>query len=248
MKIKTKGLVIREQAVGESDRLLTILTADEGVVRAFAHRAKNMKDSKHSATGLLCYSGLTLYHGRSDAYTVGEAAPIEVFFGLREDLLRLSLAQYFCSLVYEIVPEAVDGADYLRLMLNALHFLARGTRPPQLLKPIVELRMLSIAGYMPNLICCAECGAYEADQMYFKVNRGELYCADCYRNNGDPTVVLSRGAMHAMRHIVYSDFSRVFSFDLKEPALQELSRAAESYTVHHLQKRPLTLDFYNSML
>ena len=56
MKVTTQGLIIREQVVGESDRLVTVLTRDEGVVRAFARRAKNLKDSKNAATGLLCYS------------------------------------------------------------------------------------------------------------------------------------------------------------------------------------------------
>lgn len=46
MQVKTQGLIIREQTVGESDRLVTVLTRDAGVVRAFARRAKNLKDSK----------------------------------------------------------------------------------------------------------------------------------------------------------------------------------------------------------
>ena len=53
-KTQTQGLIIREQAIGESDRLVTVLTRDQGVVRAFARRAKNYKDSKNSGTGLLC--------------------------------------------------------------------------------------------------------------------------------------------------------------------------------------------------
>ena len=56
MQVKTQGLIIREQTVGESDRLVTVLTRDAGVVRAFARRAKNLKDSKSAATQLLCYS------------------------------------------------------------------------------------------------------------------------------------------------------------------------------------------------
>ena len=49
MQVKTQGLIIREQTVGESDRLVTVLTRDAGVVRAFARRAKNLKDSKSAA-------------------------------------------------------------------------------------------------------------------------------------------------------------------------------------------------------
>ncbi len=246
VQLKTQGLIIREQTVGESDRLVTVLTKDEGVIRAFARRAKNLKDAKNSATGLLCYSRLNIYKGR-DKYIINDAFPIEVFFGLREDILRLALAQYFCGLCSELIPDGVESGDYLRLVLNALHFLSNGTRSPELLKPIVELRMLSLAGYMPDLICCAECGAYEADRMYFKINRGTIYCQDCFKNNGDPCVSLSRAAMTAMRHIIYSDFEKIFSFSVSAGAERELSTAVEEYTVHILQKRLKTLDFYQSL-
>ena len=201
MQIKTQGIIIREQVIGESDRLITALTQDEGVVRAFARRAKNLKDSKNSATGLLCYSRLNLYKGR-EKYIVNDAFPIEVFFGLRQDIVRLALAQYFCSLAAELVPEGVEAGEYLRLVLNALHFLSEGTRSPELLKPIVELRMLSLAGYMPDLVCCAQCGAYEAERMYFKINRGTIYCQSCYLNNADPCAPLSKAALTAMRQII----------------------------------------------
>ena len=247
VQVKTQGLIIREQTIGESDRLVTILTRDEGVLRAFARRAKNLKDSKNSATQLLCYSRLNLYKGR-EKYIINDAFPIEVFFGLRKDISRLALAQYFCELSSELVPEETDSSEYLRLVLNALHFLCEGTREPELLKPIVELRMLSFSGYLPDLVCCSECGAYEADWMYFKIGRGTIYCQNCYLDMGDPCVRLSRGALTAMRHIVYSDFQKIFSFSVSPAALRELRAASEAYTLSTLQRKPKTLDFYNSLL
>ncbi len=247
VRLKTQGIIIREQTVGESDRLVTVLTRDEGVVRAFARRAKNYKDSKNSATGLLCYSRLDLHKGR-DKYIIDAARPIEVFFGLRGDLLNLSAGQYFCELAAELVPEGVESAQYLRLVLNALHFLCTGARTAQLLKPVVELRMLSMAGYMPNLVACEACGAYGAPRMFFRVNRGEIYCQNCYINKGTPVVALSPGALTAMRYIIYSEFEKIFSFHLAGHALTELTDAAEAYTLHVLQKRPKTLEFYHSLL
>lgn len=243
MQVKTQGLIIREQTVGESDRLVTVLTKEEGVVRAFARRAKNLKDSKNSATSLLCYSRLNLYKGR-ERYIINDAFPIEVFFGLRRDIVALALGQYFCSLAAELVPEGVESSEYLRLVLNALHFLCEGTKPPALLKPIVELRMLSIAGFMPDLVACAHCGAYEAEPMAFQAREGNIRCKAC----GGQGYMLSPAALTAMRHIVYSDFQKVFSFTLSEGAGKELSAASEGYTVQVLQKRPQTLDFYNSLV
>ena len=247
MQRKTQGLVIKEQAVGESDRLVTVLTKDEGVVRAFARRAKQLKHSTNAATWLLCYSRFTLSKGKN-AYNISEAFPIEVFFDLRKDITRLALAQYFCQLAVEVVPEGVEAGEYLRLVLNALHFLCKGSRPQAVLKAIVELRMLSEAGYMPNVAYCAHCGAYESPRMYFKINRGELYCQECYIDNGDPCAPLSPAALTAMRHIVFADFEKIFSFTVSPGAQQELAAAAEAYTMQILQKRPKTLDFYYSLL
>ena len=107
--------------------------------------------------------------------------------------------------------------------------------------------MLSISGYMPDLVGCAGCGRYEAERMFFRINRGEIYCQDCYLNKGSPAVGLSPGALTGMRHIIYSDFEKVFSFRLTGAPLRELCEAAEAYAVSVLQKRLGTLDFYRSL-
>ena len=51
-----------------------------------------------------------------------------------------------------------------------------------------------------------------------------------------------------MRHIVFADFEKIFSFTVSPGAQQELAAAAEAYTMQILQKRPKTLDFYYSLL
>ena len=91
MNSTTKGLVIREQTTGENDRLVTLLTADHGLVRAFVRGGKQLKNRRAAATSLFCYGEFALYRGR-DAYTVDSAAPIEVFFGLRQPNILPSLA------------------------------------------------------------------------------------------------------------------------------------------------------------
>ena len=91
MNSTTKGLVIREQTTGENDRLVTLLTADHGLVRAFVRGGKQLKNRRAAATSLFCYGEFALYRGR-DAYTVDSAAPIEVFFGWQLPNILPSLA------------------------------------------------------------------------------------------------------------------------------------------------------------
>lgn len=246
MQLKTQGLIIKEQTIGESDRLVTVLTRDEGVIRAFARKAKNLKDSKNAATQLLCYSRLNIYKGR-EKYIINEAFPIEVFFDLRKNISSLALAQYFCELSSELAPEGVDSSEFLRIILNALHFLCSGKRPEPLLKAIVEMRMLTFSGYMPDLIGCSNCGRYEAEPMYFLINKGKIYCENCFVRTDQAYTRLGAGSLKAMRHIVFSDFAKLFSFSLADGAQRELAVACEAYMLSVLQHKLGTLDFYHSM-
>lgn len=247
MQVKTEGLIIKEQTVGESDRLVTVLTRDSGVLRAFARRAKSLKDSKSAATQLLCYSCLSVFKGR-EKYIIDDAEPIEVFFDLRRDIGALALAQYFCELSYLLVPEDTDSEEYLRLVLNSLHFLSKGTRPKRMLQAVTELRMLAIAGYMPDLVACADCAAYESDPMYFMPDSGIIRCKDCFQGTNEPYIALPPGVLMAMRHIVFSDFKKLYAFSLPEGALKVLTAATESYMVRTLHNVPRTLDFYKTFL
>ncbi|TQI68754.1 DNA repair protein RecO [Clostridium sp. KNHs216] len=246
MQIETKGLIIRENSVGESDRLVTVLTSGEGVVRAFAQQAKKLKNSKLSATQLFSYSRLTIFKGR-DKYIIDDAQPIEVFFDLRRDIERLSLAQYFCELAGALAPQEAEAGDFLRLMLNSFHFLCRGLRPNAQIKAIVEMKMLSLAGYMPNLICCSGCSCYEAEEMFFLPRKGLIYCGDCFVDSAEPAVRLSRGALTGLRHIIYADFEKLFSFSLSQQGLKELSAASEQYVLSTLERSFNTLEFYRQM-
>ena len=46
MHIETDGLVIGERSIGESDRLVTVLTREEGLLRAFARQANRFRSQK----------------------------------------------------------------------------------------------------------------------------------------------------------------------------------------------------------
>lgn len=249
MQIQTVGIVIQVAAVGESDRLVTVLTQDRGVVRAFARNSRAAKSRLVSATQLFCYSRILLFCGK-DKYMIDEAQPLEVFFELRQDISRLALAQYFCELAGALAPKEDNdrAAEFLRLLLGAFRRLCRGGRPLPLVKAAVEMRILSLAGYMPDLIGCAKCRKYEDETMRFFPVEGELLCPDCCEKAGrHGWIGLHRGALTALRHTIYAEMPKLFSFTLGTDGLQELSQTAERYLLAQLDRGFKTLDFYYSI-
>lgn len=243
MKLTTDALIIRENnTVGESDRFVTALTRDHGVIRASVRRARQLNNRNSSATQLLCYSRLSLYKGR-EKYIVDDAEPLQVFFEVRDQLDKLALAQYFCELAGVLAPAEEEAEEELRLLLNALHYLSVGTRSLPLIKAVTELRLLCRAGYMPAVTQCAECGT--GDCTRFSPLRGVLYCE---QHGGTDTLKLSAGALAALRHIVYAPFEKCFAFLLPEADAAMLGNAVERFLLAQLNRGFNTLDFYHSLL
>lgn len=243
MKLTTDALIIRENnTVGESDRFVTALTRDLGVIRASVRGARQLKNRKGSATQLLCYSRLSLYKGR-DKYIVDDAEPLQVFFEVRSQLDKLALAQYFCELAGVLAPAEEEAEEELRLLLNALHYLSEDTRPLQLVKAVTELRLLCRAGYMPAAAQCSACGTEDCAR--FSPLRGVVYCE---QHGSADTLPLTAGALAALRHIVYAPFEKCFSFSLPETDMAMLGNATERFLLAQLSRGFNTLDFYYSLL
>ena len=243
MRFTTEALIIREMNVGESDRLVTLLTREYGVIKAFAAGAKNIKSKKAAATGLLSYSSLTILN-KNGTYRIYEATPLRIFFGAGSDIVRLSLAQYFCELCLVLAPP--EGAEeFLRVILNSLHFLTEQKRNPVLIKAITELRIAAISGYMPDLVACERCGSFQTGKMYFRLSDGAIICDKC--TDGTGLIRIDSTVLSAMRHIVYSRLEAMYSFDIPELSAQRLSELTSKYILTQTEQQFKTLDFYNSV-
>ena len=82
--------------------------------------------------------------------------------------------------------------------------------------------------------------------MFFLPRSGRIFCGECYRPDGEPAIPLGRGVLTALRHTIYAEFDKLFSFQLPEEALEQLAKASEAYTLCRLERGFTTLDFYHS--
>lgn len=133
MQIKTKGIILKELANGDEDKLLTILTEDRGVIFAYAKGARRFKNPLAPSTGLLCYSSMILFWNR-ERYSLDHADSIEQFFGLRQSMEKLALASYFAEVSTVLGPRENDDGQFLKLLLNCLFFLQNNRIDQMLLK------------------------------------------------------------------------------------------------------------------
>lgn len=242
MRMNTDALVLKVTDTGESDRLVTLLTSEYGVLRAFANRAKKINSRMHGATQSLCYADFSIYKSR-DSYIIDDASAKEVFFGLREDIEKLALAQYFCAVAAELAPEMEPARDYLRVILNSMHLLETGRRTNNFLKGVTELKIAAFSGFMPDLTVCRGCGCEPSGEAFLNLEDGCIYCKNC--GGGE---IINATVLAAMRHVCANPIERIYSFSMPERDEIRFAQVCEKFLLSQTRTRFKALDFYKSLV
>lgn len=245
MFLTTDALVLREVRYKEADRILTILSSDEGKMTVKARGALKKGSRTGAATQQLTFSQLVLF-GNRGKWTVNEGSVKEGFEGLRQDLELFSLASYFSECVDAIAPEEQSDAELLQLVLNSLYALSRRMYEPEHIKAAFELRLMSISGFMPELSACSVCGDTEPELPVLLLESGMLSCRSCAPGGGD-YVSLCPASLKACRYICSAPPKQLFSFSLDKEAAVRLYNAAERYLLTHMERSFKTLDYWKQI-
>jgi len=240
-----RGIVLRSVDTKESDKILTVLT-HRGKLPVIAKGARSRKSRVTACTQLLAYSELTLSESHGWQY-LGEGNTIELFDGVRQDIVLLSLASYFAELTEAAALEEMEDGGLLSLLLNALYALGTLKKPPALVKAAFELKLMSLTGFEPLAEGCAYCGAPEPEEPLLDVREGVLRCKSCGKGESGLSMPLSAGSLAALRRVLYGDAKRLYSFTLADGDLRLLGDAAEAYVHATLERGFQTLDFYKNL-
>lgn len=259
MHYSIDGLVIKEIETGENDKRITLLTAKKGKVTVSAKGAKSLKSKYMNIVELFTYGNYEITE-RNGYSWLGGGSVIEPFYKIRDNIDRLSLAAYIVDIAGELSGEEYPADELLRLTLNTLFAIATDMRPAKQIKATFELRAMAISGYLPSLDSCDICGSKKADFMYLDIMNGVLRCEDCIHKlstNSDGAVAddgtavvivpMSYGAVSLARYVIQAAEQKILSVTVEEKVLDEFSKMAETYLLHHLEKKFPSLDFYNSV-
>lgn len=236
-----KGLILREVSYKDADVMLTILTECDGKISAAA-RGVRRKNSKLSAgIQFLAYSEFTLYEN-AGRYTVNEAEPVELFFGIRNDIEKLALASYFAEVLNIAADAETVNPELLRLGLNSLYALSGARFDSRVIKAGFEMKIAALSGYAPNISYCSSCGSIPEAPLFDIIN-GAIYCLKCC----DMQHPIDNSTYDALLHILNCDIKKIFSFKIPDESLEILSKITETYLLSHFDHSFKTLSFYKSI-
>jgi DNA repair protein RecO (recombination protein O) len=224
---RDQGVVLRTIKLGESDRIVSLVTEGHGKVRAVAKGVRKTKSRFGARLEPTSHVSLLLYEGR-ELDIVTQAEVLDHFRVIREDLDRLARATTMLEAVDQVAQEGQASARLYQMLVGALRALA--ARNASILVPAFFLKLLALEGFQPVLDGCSACGA-PGPLVGFDLVHGGALCAACLRG---PRV--SPEALDLMHRILDGGLAGV----LNEPdgaVTIEVDRLATRAIEHHLERR-----------
>jgi len=141
--------------IGESDRLLTVLTREFGLIRAVAPGARKHESSLRGRSGLFVVNQLLIAKGRNLDKII-QAESVDAYTGLSQDLRKLTAGQYLAELVLHQALSHQPQEDLFALFNEQLRWLEQ--LPASAILPYLSyamFRLLALAGVAPQVHeCC----------------------------------------------------------------------------------------------
>ena len=157
--LTTEALVLRGYKLGETSKLVVLLTRERGKLRAVARGARGARPRYRSALEPLSEVKATLY-GRqgADLLRLGQAELLHSAFRAGSRSLEAALLLSGCAeLVDAFCPEGEVEEKTYRLASAVVRAAEQGATP-ELLSRYLEAWLLRLHGLHPDLECCAGCG------------------------------------------------------------------------------------------
>jgi DNA repair protein RecO (recombination protein O) len=224
-----QGIVLRSYPFGEADRVVVILSPNNGKLRTVAKGIRKTKSRFGGRLEPFTHVDLVLYEGRN-LDTITQVSVIEAFPSLRSDLDRVLAAGTMVEVVDAVATEQEPSHRLFLLLQRGLKALDRGTEGADLVTSFL-LKLTEAIGFAPALDRCASCGRWDVP-LRFSLSEGGAVCTSC-RPSG--TIRLTAGLTAYMSALASSDLTHLPPSD---PRLSgEALGVTRRFLEHHLERK-----------
>lgn len=212
MERDSKGLftVLNSERTGERDRLLTLISPSEGLLRARVYGAQ--KSARSIKVPLFSDGVFSLYHASRNKISVKDVEIINLRDGILSDIDKTTSAVLFSELVMN--ARSSDESLY-RLLTRALDALEVDL-PYKRVVIMFVIRFLSLGGTFGDYEHCPVCQRVYSDDEILGYNNqiGASCCQNC--STGDGGLILPPNARAFIRESIKAGDDEVFSFRISD--------------------------------
>ena len=148
--IVTKGIVLGRTNFGEADRILTVLTPDQGKLRLMAKGVRKVKSKLAGGVELLSVSDISYIPGKKEIGTLVSSRLIEHFGEIVKDIDRVQAAYRYLKIVDDCTTDDSEE-EYFILLRGVLDAANDHNIDLHICDVWLKVKLLVLMGVEPNL-------------------------------------------------------------------------------------------------
>lgn len=223
---KQEAIVLKTIDYGETNKIATLYTKDNGKITVLAKGAKK-PNSQYAAVMQPFVVAQFLYYQGSGLPSLNQGETVRSFKEIQLDIVKTAYASYITELVDKLTEEKQLYFFVYDWLVLALQQINDG-QDPEIIARIFDLKMLGIAGAKPQLDCCASCGSQERDPVAFSVTYAGFLCNVC-RLKDERAFHLTLSVAKLIRALYYLDFNKFGTITVKDSTRQQLDNMLTLY-------------------
>ncbi len=202
--VETESLVLKSYNLAEADKIVVLLTKDQGVIRGVAKGAKRLKSKFGS--GLEPFSVVHCTYFQKDAVELVSLQRIELIrssFEAASDPEFLKKFSYLSDLLVSILPPHDPSEVLYRMFRACLQTASFDPTTHIAIGVYFEIWLLKLAGYLPDWSKCDQCGkTFDPGSDLSLTGNFHINCMACLRRHSSLTISAGERelAAMAMRH------------------------------------------------
>ena len=119
-------------------------------------------------------------------------------------------------------------------MLNTLYTISETDKDLDFILSVFKIRLLCILGFTPDIRECVSCKEKE-DLAFFSIKDDGFKCKICSKQDTS-ALEMSKSTKNAIIYTVTSPAKKLYSFNIKDEALEEFKLIAKIYFNQKLEK------------
>ena len=217
--------------LGESDRVLTLFTREEGVLSAIAKGSRKTKSRFASSTNLLTIGNYVLSTGKV-FYIVSDTEILNSPMVDNKDIEKIIIADAMSEAIIKLFPDKYPITDIYDLFIVLLNDL--NTYNPKLIYIYFISKILNKLGSFPELYRCINCHSKTTGTTYFSVMSGGVYCSNCFAK--ETTLEINDNNVIKLWRILATSKPEIFKkLVVSDPVIDELFRILNIFISNNLQ-------------
>jgi len=164
-QLQTTGIILSRTDYGEADRIVTMLTPDQGKLRLMARGVRKIKSKLAGGIELFSVSEVSFIRGRGEIGTLVSTRLVRHYGKIVQDIDRVQLGYGLIKMLNKATEDQPEAA-YFELLQRAFEALDDATISTELINLWFQAQLLAQAGHMPNLLTDASGHKLVTDNLY----------------------------------------------------------------------------------